>query len=149
MHLHGVQAAGRILNVAVDVVEVRTRAEFDEAFAAARSYGAGAVVVLGSPLFGGDLKSLADLALRYRLPAVTLFSHFPRAGGLISYGPNISDTHRIMGGMAAKVLQGRKPAELPVELYSRYELVVNLKTAKALGLTVPPSILLRADEVIE
>jgi putative ABC transport system substrate-binding protein len=80
---------------------------------------------------------------------VTLSSHFPRAGGLIAYGPNISDIYRIMGGMAAKVLQGRKPAELPVELFSRYELVVNLKTAKALGLTVPPSILVRADEVIE
>jgi putative tryptophan/tyrosine transport system substrate-binding protein len=80
---------------------------------------------------------------------VTLFTHFPRAGGLIAYGPNISDPYRIMGSMAAKILQGRRPAELPVEPYSRYELAVNLKTAKALGLTVPPSILVRADEVIE
>jgi putative tryptophan/tyrosine transport system substrate-binding protein len=149
MQLRAVQAAGRTLNVAVEVVAVRTRAEFDDAFAAARRYGAGAVVILGSPLFGAEVKSLADLALRHRFPAVTLFTHFPRAGGLIAYGPNISDPYRIMGSMAAKILQGRRPAELPVELYSRYELAVNLKTAEALGIEVPPSILLRADEVIE
>ena len=92
---------------------------------------------------------MADLALRHALPAVTLLSEFARNGGLMSYGPNILDIYRHVGGMAAKVLQGSKPSELPVELPTRFELVVNLKTARTLKLVVPPTLLIRADEVIE
>jgi putative ABC transport system substrate-binding protein len=80
---------------------------------------------------------------------VTLFPDFARAGGLMAYGPNLLDTYRQLGGMVAKVLRGTKPADLPVELPTKFELVINVKTAKALGLEVPTSILLRADEVIE
>jgi putative ABC transport system substrate-binding protein len=89
------------------------------------------------------------LTLKYKLPAVTLYSEFTRTGGLMSYGPNILDIYRHVGAIAAKVLQGRKPADLPVELTTVFELFVNLKTAKALGLTIPQSLLATADEVIE
>ena len=108
-------------------------------------------MVLSSPLFGPspNLRLLADLALRHSLPTVTLFPEFARIGGLMAYGPNLLDTYRPLGVMLGKILQGAKPADLPVERPSKFELVVNVKTAKAIGITIPTSILLRADEVIE
>ena len=93
--------------------------------------------VLSSPVFGANPKRIADLTLGHRLPAVTLFPDFARAGGLMAYGPNLLDTYRQLGGMVAKVLRGTKPADLPVELPTKFELVINLKTAKALGIDVP------------
>jgi putative ABC transport system substrate-binding protein len=106
-------------------------------------------MILSSPVFGANAKAVADLTLQHRLPAVTLFPEFARAGGLMAYGPNLLDTYRQLGGMVGKVLRGTKPADLPVELPTKFELVINVKTAKALGLDVPTSILLRANEVIE
>jgi putative ABC transport system substrate-binding protein len=94
-------------------------------------------------------KQLAELALEHRLPAISMFSSFVRAGGLISYGPNVDDIYREMGAMAAKILRGTKPADLPAERPTRFELFINLKTAKTLGLTIPGMLLARADEVIE
>jgi putative tryptophan/tyrosine transport system substrate-binding protein len=96
-----------------------------------------------------NAKLAAELTLKYKLPAVTLFSEFTRNGGLMSYGPNIFDIYRRVGGIAAKVLQGSNPSDLPVELPANFELFVNLKTAKALGLTIPQSLLVAANEVIE
>ena len=96
-----------------------------------------------------DPSVLAGLALRHKLPTVTLFPDFARAGGLIAYGPNLLDTYRPLGPLVGKIFHGAKPADLPVERPSKFELVVNVKTAKEIGVTIPTSILLRADEVIE
>jgi putative tryptophan/tyrosine transport system substrate-binding protein len=142
------QAAGS-LNVRLDVLEVRTPSDFDEAFVSASRRGASAVLILSSPLIAPNVQILALLALRHRLSAITLFPDFARAGGLLAYGPNLLDMYRQTGLMGGKVLQGTKPAELPIERPARFELVLNLRTAKALGISVPTSVLLRADEVIE
>ena len=128
---------------------MRNAAEMNQAFDTAKRAGVDAAIILSSPFIGANAKLAAELTLRHRLPAVTLFSEFARNGGLMSYGPNILDIYRRVGGIAAKVLQGSKPADLPVELTTKFELVVNLKTAKALGLTIPASLLVAADEVIE
>ena len=92
---------------------------------------------------------VADLALKHKLPTVTFFGEFARAGGLMAYGPNLLDTYGQVGGMVGKVLHGVRPANLPAELPTKFELVVNRGTAKKLGLIIPQSVLLRADEVIE
>jgi putative ABC transport system substrate-binding protein len=142
------QAAGS-LNIELNVLEVRTRSDFDEAFVFATQRSAGAMLLLPAPLIAPNVHILAELALRHRLPAITIFPDFARAGGLLAYGPNLLDMYRQVGVMAGKVLKGTKPAELPIERPTRFELVINLKTAKAFGLTVPPALLYRADEVIE
>jgi putative ABC transport system substrate-binding protein len=105
--------------------------------------------MLSSPVIGSNTKLCAELALTHRLPAMTLFTDFAREGGLMAYGPNLMAWFRQQGVMAAKILQGAKPAETPIEMPTKFEFVLNLKTARALGLTIPASILLRADEVIE
>jgi putative tryptophan/tyrosine transport system substrate-binding protein len=142
------QAAGS-LSIQLDVIEVRTRSDFEEAFVTATRRAAGAVLMLASPLIGSNAQRLAELAIHHRLPAVTLFPDFARAGGLLAYGVNLLDMYRQTGVMVAKVLQGRRPAELPIERPTKFELVLNLRAAKRLGLEIPTSVLLRADEVIE
>ena len=114
-----------------------------------RVCGAGAVVMLASTVTGSATKLLADLALKYRLPAITPFTEFARNGGLMAYGPNLLGVIRQQGIMAAKVLLGANPAVTPIETPTKFEFVLNLKTADALGLTIPAVVLLRADEVIE
>jgi len=147
--LRAIEAVAAIMNVELEIVEVRALADLDGAMAAASRNNVDALVMLSTPLIAWQLKLLADFTLRRRLPTVTLFPDFARSGGLMGYGPNIPDGIRQMARMVAKVLQGTKPADLPVELPTKFELVVNLKTAKALGIEMPTSILLRADEVIE
>jgi ABC-type uncharacterized transport system substrate-binding protein len=142
------QAAGS-LSIQLDVIEVRTRSDFEEAFVTATRRAAGAVLMLASPLIGSNAQRLAELAIHHRLPAVTLFPDFARAGGLLAYGVNLLDMYRQTGVMVAKVLQGRRPAELPIERPTKFELVLNLRAAKRLGLEIPTSVLPRADEVIE
>ena len=105
--------------------------------------------MLSSPFIGGNTKLLADLTVKHRLPAMTVFTDFARDGGLMAYGPNLMAFFRQQGVMAAKVLHGANPAKLPIELPTKFEFVLNLKTANLLGADIPPSILLRADEVIE
>jgi putative ABC transport system substrate-binding protein len=146
-----VETAADKLHLNVKTLEVRALSELDDAFLTAKRQGVDALMVLSSPLFGPspNLRILADLALRHSLPTVTLYPDFARAGGLMAYGPNLLDTYRPLGVMLGKVLQGTSPADLPVERPSKFELVVNVKTAKAIGITIPTSILLRADEVIE
>jgi len=111
-----------------------------------RSHG---MVVLSSPLFGGNPQLVADLAIRRNVPTISLFPDIAREGGLLAYGPDIQALYRQAGAIARKVLNGARPADLPAERPTRFQLVANVKTAKLFGLTLPASILARADEVIE
>jgi putative ABC transport system substrate-binding protein len=147
--LKSVEDAAEGMKLKMEKLEVRNAAEMNQAFDAAKRADVDAVMILSSPFIGANAKLAADLTLRYELPAVSLFSEFARNGGLMSYGPNILDIYRRVGSIAAKVLQGSKPADLPVELPTNFELIVNLKTAQAIRVTIPTSVLLRADEVIE
>jgi putative ABC transport system substrate-binding protein len=147
--LESLEAAAKSMKLKLQMLEARNADELIQAFDAAKRADAEAVTIMSSPFLGASAKLAADLALKYRLPAVTLYSEFARNGGLLTYGPNILDIYRHVGAIVAKVLQGSKPADLPVELPTKFELVVNLKSAKALGVTIPATILLRADEVIE
>ena len=108
-----------------------------------------AVLILGSPAFFPERRHLADLGLRYRLPTSFQRPAYAEAGGLTSYGPDVDDITRRVAEYTDRILKGAKPADMPVEQPTKFEFVVNLKTAKALGLTIPPSVLLRADQVIE
>jgi putative ABC transport system substrate-binding protein len=144
-----VEVAAAELSLKVTVSEVRVRDDLERALQSAVSQDASGLVALSSPFIGGNTKLLADLALKYRLPAVTLFTDFARDGGLMAYGPNLQTVIRQVGVMAAKILLGANPAETPIETPTRFEFVLNLKTAKLLGLVIPASTLLRADEVIE
>jgi putative ABC transport system substrate-binding protein len=144
-----VEAAAAELNLTLTVLEVRVPNDFEPAFQSAKDQGAGGLVVLSSPLIGGNTKLLAGLAMKYRLPAITLFAQFARDGGLMAYGPSLKAVNRQDGVMAAKILLGANPAETPIETPTRFEFVLNLKTAKALGVVIPAPLLLRADEVVE
>jgi putative ABC transport system substrate-binding protein len=147
--LKGVQTAAETLGVKLAILEMPGRADVELAFQSIVEQGAHALVMLPSPVIGANTKLLAELALTHRLPAVTVFPDFARNGGLMAYGPNLMAFFRQQGVMAAKILRGAKPAEMPIETPTKFEFVLNLKTARLLGLTVPPSVMLRADEVIE
>jgi putative ABC transport system substrate-binding protein len=147
--LQSVEAGAAAMKLELEKFEASNVTEMNQAFDAAKRANVDGVMILSSPFLGVNTKPMADLALRHALPAVTLLSEFARNDGLMSYGPNIFDVYRHVGGMAAKVLQGSKPSELPVELPTRFELIVNLKTARILKLVIPPTLLIRADEVIE
>jgi putative ABC transport system substrate-binding protein len=149
VQLDSVRKAARTLNVELQVAEVKRASDFDAAFLTATQRGVGAMVMLSSPLIAPNVQVLAELALRHRLPAITLFPDFARAGGLLAYGPNLLSMYRLLGVLAAKVARGADPAALPIERPTKFELVINLKTAKMLGLAVPLSLLNRGDEVIE
>jgi putative ABC transport system substrate-binding protein len=122
--------------------------EFENAFRAARSEHVGAIHVLPSPIFFAHRGQLIELTARYRLPAVYELKPFVEDGGFMSYSPNMSEMFRGMASYVNRILKGAKPADLPIEQPSKFELVINLKTAKALGLTIPQSLLLRADQII-
>ena len=139
----------RKLGVALPIVEATTAEELDIAFASAAAQHADAIIVFGDALTFNNAARVTALAAKHRLPAIYLFRLFATNGGLISYGPDIPDLFFRAGGYVDKILKGTKPSDLPVEQPTKFELVINLKTAKALGLTVPPSLLARADEVIE
>ena len=149
MQIESVKKAAELLKIQLDISEVRTASNFDEAFSGASQRSAGAMVLLSSPVIGPNVQILAELAIRHRLPAITLFPDFAREGGLLAYGPNLLGLYRRTGVLAAKVLAGAKPAELPIERPTKFELVLNMRTATALNLSIPASLLLRADEVIE
>ena len=141
--------AAKVLNIKIEIMEIKTPGEIESVLDAASQGHPDGLLFLSSPLFSAYDKQFADLTLKHRLPAIGLFSTFPRAGGLMSYGPNLAAMYRELGVMAGKVLKGTKPADLPAERPSRFELVVNLKTAKILNLNIPNSMLSVADEVIE
>ena len=144
-----IEDAAQGSKIALEIIEVRTPSDLDGAFNSAKRGGADSLVMLSSPLISANVRKEAELAILHNLPAITLFPDFARAGGLMAYGPNLLGAIRDAGGMIAKVLQGRKPADLPIQRPTKFELVINLKTAKALGLTLPNTLLALADEVIE
>jgi putative ABC transport system substrate-binding protein len=143
------QAAGRTLEIEVQSLEVRGPDEFEDAFEAVRQQHPDALVTVEDPLTGSYRKRIVDFAAVDRLPSLYGNREEVIAGGLISYGANFADLFRRAAGYVDKILKGVKPADLPIEQPTKFELVINLKTAKALGLQVPPSLLVRADEVIE
>jgi putative ABC transport system substrate-binding protein len=149
LKLRMVETAARKLGVVLQVLEVREPGEFEGAFAAMRKGRADALIVLSDALFTNQRTRIVGLAAKSRLPAVYDVRQFPESGGLMSYGPSISDLYRRAAIYVDKILKGAKPADLPIEQPTKFELVINLKTARALGLTIPQSLLLRADEVIQ
>jgi putative tryptophan/tyrosine transport system substrate-binding protein len=147
--LHDTDEAARTKGAQISVLEAGTKSEIDAAFASLARLQAGAMLVQADPVFTNLRETIVGLASRYAVPAIYPLREFAAAGGLISYGSSLLAAYRDAGIYAGKILKGAKPADLPVQQPTRFELVVNLKTASALGLTVPQSILARADEVIE
>jgi ABC-type uncharacterized transport system substrate-binding protein len=144
-----VNAAARLLGVELQLVEARNPQEIDRAFAAMTREHAGAVVVLPDAIYGNQIRQLVGLAAQRRLPAIYAAGENAEAGGLMVYSANLRDLERRAATFVDKILKGVKPGDLPVEQPSKFDLIINLKTAKALGLTIPPSLLARADQVIE
>jgi putative tryptophan/tyrosine transport system substrate-binding protein len=147
--LAAVEDGGRALGLRVQAIAVRSATDFDSAFSAMAQERAAAVLVLSTPLFMGGAKHLADLALTHKLPSMFGPREHVEAGGLMSYSPDRADLYRRAAGYVDRILRGANPAEMPVEQATKFELVINVKTAKALGLTIPPSLLVRASQVIE
>src|SRR3954447_19225162 len=149
VRLKEAEASARALGVKLQIFEARRREDFDGVFSDMSKARADALVVWPTPLFQLERRRLSDLAAEHRLPAVFPFKNYVEAGGLMSYGPNPPDLSRRAAIYVGKILKGTKPSDLPVEQPTKFELVINLKTAKALGIVVPASLLARADEVIE
>ena len=147
--LRGAEAAGASMRVQLIRLEARSPADFAGAFESAAKQKAEAVLALSSPVFASARKEIAELALKYRLPAIMPFPNFVDDGGLMAYGPHLTSMFRQAAEVMAKVLQGAQPRAIPIERPTRFELALNLKTAKALGLTVSRSLLVRADRMIE
>jgi putative tryptophan/tyrosine transport system substrate-binding protein len=143
------QTAARTLGLKLHVLHARTEGDFDTVFATLLQLGAGGLVVGNDTFFSTRSEQLAALALRHGVPAIFQYRQFVEAGGLMSYGGDLADNYRLTGVYTGRVLKGEKPADLPVIQSTKVELIINLKTARVLGLTVPLSLLGRADEVIE
>jgi len=143
------EVAGQALGVRLQYVEARGPADFDRAFSDMTRAHAGALTVLPSPMFFNERRHLVDLAAKHRLPAGYAWREGADAGDLISYGPSIADLYRRAATYVDKILKGAKPGDLPIEQPTKFELIINLKTAQALGLTIPQSLLRQADQVIE
>ena len=144
-----VQETAHAKKVQLQIVKARTESQIDVAFATLRKLHADALVVGDDVFFTTRREQLVALAARYRIPAIERWREFTAAGGLISYGPSFPAVFREIGIYTGRILKGAKPADLPVQQPTKFELVINLKTAQALGLTVPRSMLALADEVIE
>ena len=149
VRLKEANVSARALGVQLQVVEARGPADFDMAFSQMSAKRAGALVVLTTLVFDIERQRIVDLAAKNRLPTVYATRNYVDAGGLMSYGPNFPDLHRRAATYVDKILKGAKPSDLPVEQPTKFALVINLKTAKTLGLTVPPTLLAQADDVIE
>lgn len=143
------QAAARLLGIELQLLDVRDSREIESAFPAIAKARAGAITVMADPLFLGRQKQIADLAMANRLPSIFARNENAEAGGLLSYGPKLADLYRQAATFVDRILKGAKPADLPVEQPTRFSLVINRKTASALGITIPHSLLVRADGVIE
>ena len=143
------EAAAPVLGVQLQPLEVRAAEDFDRTFQAAIRGRANALIVVDDGLFFRHRVRIAALAAKSRLPAIYSFRESVDAGGLMSYATNLADSYRRAATYVDKILKGAKPADLPVEQPMRFELVINMKTAKALGITFPPSIMVRADRVIQ
>jgi putative ABC transport system substrate-binding protein len=141
--------AAQTLGLQLQPITVRAPEDFDQAFRAAARGRADALLAFDDALTAGHRARLVAVAAKYRLPTMYGFREFPEAGGLLSYGPNLLDQYRRTATYVDRILRGTRPSDLPVEQPTKFELVINLKTAKALGLTIPPSLLGRADEIIQ
>ena len=150
LYLHNLTVAAQALGLHLHVVGLRSPDELDAAFAAITRAGADALIVIADPALMALLHGrIAELAATSRLPAMYDWRMYVEAGGLMSYGPSLPGIYRYAATYVDKILKGAKPADLPAEQPTKFELVINLKTAKALGLTIPQSLLVRADQVIE
>jgi putative ABC transport system substrate-binding protein len=147
--LREINVAAGAFGVRVQYLEVRGLKDFETAFGAASQERADAILVLGSPVVVTQRRQVADLAAKNRLPAIFPYPEYVEAGGLMSYSANIVDLYRRTATYVDKILKGAKPADLPVEQPKKFELVINLKTAKQIGVTIPPNVLARADKVIK
>lgn len=147
--LKELEGAARALRVKLHVLEARERQEIDTAFAAMASERAEALLVMTDPTFFVQRERIIELSAKHRLPGMFMSREFAEAGGLLSYAVNLADIYRRLATYADKILKGVKPGDLPIEQPTKFELMINLKTAKALGLTIPPTLLLRADRLIE
>ena len=143
------QAAARALGQQIHIVNVNSEREIDPAFATLVQHEVGGILIAGNALFTGQRNRLVALAAQHSLPVIYYGREFVDAGGLMSYGASMTDAYRQVGNYAGRILKGAKPADLPVQTPTKFELIINLKTAKTLGLTVPPTLLTHADEVIE
>jgi putative ABC transport system substrate-binding protein len=148
-HVRAAGDAAKTLGVALQVLEARGPDDFERVVQAATSGRVGALLVFGDPVLTAHRTRLADLATKSRLPALYELSGFAEAGGLANYGPSLPEMFRRAAVYVDKILRGAKPADLPIEQPSKFELVINIKTAKALGLTIPQSVLARADRVLQ
>ena len=147
--LRGLQAAAQTLGLKLYVLHASTDRDLDTAFASSAQLRAGGIVIGGDPFFNSRSEQLGALSIRHAVPTVYQLRSFAAAGGLVSYGANIADSYRLVGVYTGRILKGEKPGDLPVQQATQVELIINLNTAKALGIMVPPSLLARADEVIE
>jgi ABC-type uncharacterized transport system substrate-binding protein len=143
------ETAARTLGLELQILKASNAREIDDAFALLVEWRAAALLIEGDPFFQGRMRQLVVLTARYAIPAIHQSRDFPEAGGLMSYGANRSDALHLAGGYTGRILKGERPVDLPVQLATKLELVVNFSTAKALRLDVPPTLLARADEVIE
>jgi putative ABC transport system substrate-binding protein len=147
--LKNLQAGSHVMKIDLFVVHASTEQEIEDAFAKLAQEGAGAAIIPGDPFFLGRRYQIVALAARYGLPTVSEGLEFPKAGGLMNYGTSLVGVFQELGDYTGRILKGARPEDLPVEQPTKFELVINLKTAKAIGVTIPQSILGRADEVIE
>jgi putative ABC transport system substrate-binding protein len=147
--LRASQAVAGQLGLKVQYVPVRRAGDFEGAFSQIERDGAEAIVAFPDLVIMGQAKAIAEFATRRRIPAVSGWAPFAAAGNLMTYGPNLDESYRIIAAYVGRVLKGANPADLPVEQPTKFELVINLKTARALGLTMPPTVLARADRIIE
>jgi putative ABC transport system substrate-binding protein len=143
------QLPARELGLQLHSMEVSSADKYEDAFKEATKARSGALAVTQNPLAGSNRKQIADLATKNRLPAIYPRGDFVESGGLMSYGPDLAEPHRHAAVYVDKILKGAKPADLPVEQPTKFELMINLKTAKALGLTIPPVVLMRAEKVVK
>jgi ABC-type uncharacterized transport system substrate-binding protein len=147
--LREAEAAARALGMRLQAHEARSPQEIDSAFAAMTRERAGALVILADSVFTNQLRQIAELAAKRRLPSIHVGTEYAEAGGLMGYSANFLDLERRAATYVDKILKGAKPGDLPVEQPTKFELVINLRTAKAIGLTIPPSVLQRADQIID
>jgi putative ABC transport system substrate-binding protein len=147
--LRQAEVAAQVLKVRLQVLEVRAPTEFAAAFSAATKESAGAILLVGDPVFTGERTRIVELATQHRLPLMGNQSDYPDAGGLLSYGTDQRDSFRRAAAYVDRILKGAKPGDLPVEQATKFELIVNLKATKTLGVTMSPAILSQADRVIE
>jgi len=149
VQIRATEAAARSAGVQAQSLGIRLAADLPEAFARSVRANAQGMIVLSSPVLLGLREEISKLALTHHLPTISLFTSYPQAGALMAYGPNLAEMYKRLVTYVDRILKGARPGDLPIARPTRFELVINLKTAKALGLTIPPALLQRADQVIE